>query len=161
MITINRALARQVRAVFRKALGITSHSLTYPLTLETGPDGLHVRAISPDAAVEYHQSGDLPAERLRVPFDLLNDCEGRKPEPVQLDPEGDKAVVARWRDGNVPQIVRCDVPGTPKLGAFPETTAGLTENPPRILVALHDAAQSTDPGSIRYATGCIQLRGGD
>ena len=49
MIQITRNLARQVRSVFRRALGITSHRLTHPLTFQAGPEGLTILARSPNA----------------------------------------------------------------------------------------------------------------
>jgi len=161
LITVTRSLARQVRAVFRKALGITLRGLTCPVTLETGPEGLRIRAISPDAAAEYREPGNLAPERLVVPFELMADCEGRKSEPVQIEPQGDRAIVAQWRDGKVPQLIRYDVPSNPTKLAFPGEPDSLTENPPAILAALHGAAQTTDRESVRFAIGCIQLRGRD
>ena len=35
----------------------------------------------------------------------------------------------------------------------------LTENPPRLLTALHDAMLTTDPDPVRFATDHIQVRG--
>ena len=58
MITISHNLARQVRAIFRRALKITSRGLTHPVTLQTGPDGLSVRACAYDVAIEYLALGE-------------------------------------------------------------------------------------------------------
>lgn len=59
-----------------------------------------------------------------MPLGLLTDCEGRKPEPAQLESDGDKAVVAQWRDESVPQIVGHDVPEKPKLAELAKRPPG-------------------------------------
>ena len=158
MITITRRLAGKLRVVFRKALNITRG--TGPaLHFATGPNGIRVRARCADAAVEYHVPGKLLQDEMCVPFELLSDVEARKDDPVQLEKQDDGRVVSGWRDGNVPQMVQYD-PVTPSdLDDFPGLPEQFTENPPRLLTALHDAMLTTDPDAVRYATDHIQVRG--
>ncbi len=158
MITITRRLAGQMRVVFRKALNITRR-FGPALHFTTGPDGIRVRAKFGDGAVEYHGPGSLPQDEMWVPFELLSDVEARKDDPVQIEMLGDGRVVAGWRDGKVPQTVQYD-PVEPKdAGGFPKPPRTLTQNAPRLLTALHECMQTTDPDSTRYALSCVQLRG--
>lgn len=61
MIEITRTLARQLRAVFRKAVPRSEgRGPRPPLTLHAGRDGLRVRTHHPEVAVEFHQPGTRP-----------------------------------------------------------------------------------------------------
>jgi len=159
LITITRRLAGQMRVVFRKALNMT-RSTGPALHFATGPGGTHVRAKCANAAVEYHVPGKLPQDEMWVPFELLCDVEARRDDPVQIEMLGDRRVLAGWRDGNLPQMVQYD-PVTPSdTDDFPETPETFAENPPGLLMALHDAMLTTTPDAARYATDHIQVRGG-
>ena len=62
MITLTRHLARQVRAVFRHALG-TSPRGPFPAVLfRADQHGLTIRSKSGMAAIERSMPGDCPAE---------------------------------------------------------------------------------------------------
>jgi len=161
VITITRSLARRVRAVFCKALGLRGRGLATPLLMEAGPAGLRLRASAADVAIEYCHPGSWPTERAVVPVELLADCEGRAAAPVEVHSERDSIVVARWDDGDVPQVCRYHVPEGPEAKPFPELPRRLAANPPGIVAALQQAAETTDPHSQRYAIGCIELRGRD
>ena len=157
MITITRRLASQLKPVFRRALRLTRGSGPV-ISIETGPEGIRVRAGCEDAAVEYRMAGEFQAEQLSVPFELLADVEARKDDPVNLEQAGEGRVSASWHDGNVPQMTQYEVEaGSGK--EFPEYPATTVNNPPRLLAALRDAMASADEAPTRYATGCIQLRG--
>jgi hypothetical protein len=158
LITITRRLALSLRSVFRRALG-AGRGAGPAVCLAVGPEGLRVRARLGDAAVEYHARGDFVPETLWLPFSFLADCEGRKDEPVQLEAQGEGRVMAQWRDGSVPQLVQYEAVEPPGTEAFPELPQTLTENPSSLLAAMHDAAETADPDSIRYALGCVQLQG--
>jgi hypothetical protein len=160
MIQITRNLARQIRSGFRRALNITPRGLSYPVTLQSGPNGLCIRAKSLDAAVEYHGSGSFPVEQITVPFEFLADCEGRKDEPVQLEAGTNGRIAVQWRDGSVPQIVQYDTaePGD-AAGKFPNLPEHFAQNPTSLLGAFEQAAETTDSGSVRFALGCVQMRG--
>lgn len=161
MITITRSLARQLRAVFRRALKITPKGAAYPILLDAGPNGLCVQAMNHETAVEYRRPGNLAPERLSLPFRFLVDCEGRKDDSVTIEVLSKKQCAASWRDGNVPQVVRYER-AEPKIQEeFPSLPDTLAENPAEFLSALDNASETTDPQSIRYAIGCILLRGGD
>ena len=156
MITFTRRLALQMRVVFRKALGVTRANGP-AVCFTTGPDGIHVRARTGDAAVEYHQPGDCPPEQILAPFELLADVEARRDDPVELEAPTEGRISVRWRDGSVPQMAQYDAPATPKAHDFPAAET-FAENPPGLLRALHDAVQTTDPAPIRFATDHVQLR---
>jgi hypothetical protein len=159
LITLTRNLARKIRSIFRRALNVTPRGLTYPVTFQAGPDGLCVRAQSPDAAVEYYAPGVLPVEQITVPLEALADCEGRKDEPVELEAADNEQVVVRWRDRTVPQLVQYAAAEPLDAAKFPPLPAQLAENPPGLVKALEDACETTDPDSLRFALGCVQVRG--
>lgn len=158
MITITRRLASRLKPVFRRALQLT-RGAGPAMSFATGPDGIHVRAVSENAAVEYHVAGEFQPQQLSVPFEVLADVEACRDDPVKLERAGDGRVTASWQDGDVPQMTQYDVECGPakEFPAFPSETAA---NPPRLLAALRDAMACTDEAPTRYATGCIQLRGG-
>jgi hypothetical protein len=131
LIALTRNLARKIRSIFRRALNVTPRGLTYPVTFQAGPEGLRVRAQSPDAAVEYYAPGVFPAEQITVPLEALADCEGRKDEPVELESADHDQVMIRWRDRTVPQLVQYAAEKPTDTGEFPRLPVQLTENPRR------------------------------
>ena len=67
MITLTRHLARQVRAVFRHALG-TSPRGPFPAVLfRADQHGLTIRSKSGMAAIERSVPGEYPADEILVP----------------------------------------------------------------------------------------------
>jgi len=159
LITITRLLARQLREVFRRALKTPSKGFAPAITFRTGPEGLRVGARSGSLALEYHAPGDDPPEEISVPWESLADCEARRQDPVQLEAVGDGYVVARWREGDIPQMVRYDPVDPKDAAAVPAGASPLAENPARLLAALRDALETTAPVGIRYATNHVQIRG--
>ena len=161
MITITRSLARQLRAVFRRA-GIGKVHGGYgqrALFLANG-DTLRIRGMSHNAAVEYqtaHQGGAVEA---LVPLDLLTDCEGSRPDPVQLDFSVADKVTASWTDKRVPVLLdfatSAPADTLPPFPPLPETFA---TNEPDLWIALREAAATTDQQPHRFALSCVQLCG--
>jgi hypothetical protein len=158
MISITRNLARQILTVFRRALNVTARGPGTPVMFRTGPDGLCVRAHTHDAAVEYHVTGSREEDEIAAPFELLNDCKGAKHDDVALEATGGGAVVAGWNDG-IPQVVQYDPPPRREAAKFPTMPDAMTENPPNLLAALHEAMSTADAESVRYALNHIQLDG--
>jgi hypothetical protein len=158
LITISRRLAFSLRAVFRRAFG-AGRGPGPAIGFAAGPEGLRVRARRGDVAVEYHAPGEITPETLWLPLSFLADCEGKKDEPVQLEAQGEGRVMAQWRDGSVPQLVQYEAVEPPETETFPGLPQTLTENPPSLLAAMHNAAETADPDSTRYALGCVQLQG--
>jgi len=160
MIQITRNLARQVRGVVRRALNITPRGKSHPVMFQTGSQGLSILARSPDAVIEYRAGGEYPSEQIVVPFEALADCEGRKEEPVELEAQADGRILARWRDGGAPQCVAYDAAKLAEAADWPPLPDSLAENPAMLLKALAEAGETTDTDAVRFATNCVQLRGG-
>ena len=157
MLTITRRQAQTLRAVLRRAFG--NFRGTGPvLGFIADAEGLRVRAMSADAAVEYRVPDERTAETLWLPFQFLADCEAKKDEPVELAVAGKGRVSAQWRDGSVPQITEYDSAPPRDADKFPALPETLVENPPTLLRALVDAYDTCDPESARYALGHIQLQ---
>lgn len=160
MITITRSMARLVRAVFRKALGMTARRRQPVVLIQSGAEGLHFKATYNDVAVEYRVPSQYPVESLTIPMELLQDCEGAKDDPVQIQQCGQGMIEAQWRHGSAAQKKRYDFRNPEEvLQGFPSSPAELSENPPRLLAALRDASDTSNPDPLRYATHRLQLRG--
>jgi len=156
LLTISRRLVRQLRTVMRRAFGARGHGPAVCFT--AAPGTLNVRAKLGNIAVEYTAAGEQPADTLWVPFQLLDDCQGKKDEPVNIERTGKGRVTAQWRDGSVPQTVRYDA-DPPRDAEFPSPPETFAENPPGLLEALAAAADTCDADSVRFATDHVQLRG--
>jgi len=158
LITITRHQARQLRTALRRALSRSGRNhLAVPIELHAGPEGQRVRARSDVAAVEYHESGERDADQLALPAAFLNDCEGRRHDPVRIERSADDNVIVQRTDGSVPQVVTYDA--SDANGEFPRPPEHLAENDPSLLNALAEAMNTTDSESTRYAINCVQLRG--
>ncbi len=157
MIVITRRLAKRLKTVFRQALNLSGRSEKPVVQLTAGSGGLRIRCGNGRAFAEFHLDGDQPKQTVFVPFDLLSDVSGNRNIPVEIRLHEGK-VSATWRDGAVPKAVQHD---HPKILAedWPSTPNRMIGNPPHLLSALRDAAETTDPDSARYSLGCIQLRG--
>jgi len=158
LITITRRLAGQLKTVFRQALHLSPRAIHPPVLIASSPAGLSIRCRTREAAAEYATSDASPEETLALPLKLLADIEGRREEPVGLERRDDQ-IVAQWQDREVPQVVQHDVPDK-TADDWPPMPEQLTENPSNLVQALDDACQTTDPDSVRFALGCVQLRGG-
>jgi hypothetical protein len=161
LITLTRSLVRQLRSIYRR-IGIKlSNHRQFHIVVETGASGLLVRARSAETIVEYHEPGELAAEQLVIPLEFLTDCEGPKSDQVTLEAHGTDKIVVTWTDKNIPQLVEYQAAKSKDVPTFPQPPEEFTENSPGLWKALHEASQSTDDASSRYALGYIQLRGSD
>ena len=154
-ITFNRRCAHQLRSVFRRAFGSRGPGPAVCFTAVAGT--LSVKASMCDVAVEHRIPQDQPAESLWLPFQFLDDCAGKKDEPVHVEPNGKDRITAQWRDGSVPQIVQYEIGAHADAEKFPTLPETMTENPPDLLEALTAAGETCDPDSVRYALGHLQL----
>jgi len=138
-------------------LNLPTRGLGFPVTFQTGSDGLWVRARTHDAAVEYHLPGSHDQDEIVAPFGLLNDCKGTKHDEVQLETTGGGEVIAAWTD-SIPQVVQHDPPSHHESVKFPgvpeemKQDLGPTEiRPPQFVThaqAYSSTDQATDDGEI-------------
>jgi hypothetical protein len=149
-------LARELRAVMRRAFGTRGHGPAVGFT--AAAEELRVRAKFADAAVEYRAPGEHTAETLWLPFHALGDFEGKQDEPVELAAVGKGRCTAQWRDGSVPQIVSYDVTEPHDVDKSPTLPETFAENSLALLEALSAAGETTDSDAVEYATNCMQLR---
>lgn len=159
VIEITRSLARQLRAVFKKAVK-RSPSVRPTVTFSAGPDGLRVRLHASPMAVEFKDDDARPPGEAVLFLDTLADFEGRGADPVVLEPGEPGKIVARWQDGGVPQVREYEQGHTDGLPPFPDFPIGVTSQDLRLLKALADASKCAAKDRIRYALDCVQLRGG-
>ena len=156
MITITQRLAFQLRSVMRRTFG-PFRGNGPAVGFIADKEGLIVRSMSTDAAVEFRDPGERPAETLWLPFEVLADVEGKKDHPVDLEATGNGQVSAQWRSGSVPQCVAYDVKEPFEADKVLDLPTEFTANPPELLHALHEASEVTESGNVRFATNCVQL----
>jgi hypothetical protein len=160
VITVSRIVLRQVHGLFRRAgIGRSPVGPAAQVELSSGPTGLSLCGLSHDVALQYHQPGELTAERCVLPSQVLEDCEGRRDEPVQIEIGSGPRATVTWRDGNVPQLVEYPLEPADRFEKFPSDPAEWIANQGALIAALRQAADTTDPESSRYALGNVQLRG--
>ena len=155
MVTVTRRLAQQFRAVLRRALGQVR--VGPAIGFIAGAEGLIVKSMYADAAIELRVPGQRAVETLWLPFTALDDFEGKKDDSVELAAADNGHVTAQWRDGNVPQMIEYDSAQPPDADKFPVSPSDFAANPPGLVQALHEASEVASSGNPRFATGCLQL----
>jgi hypothetical protein len=163
MITITRSMARQLRAVLRRA-GLTKgrHGNPAALRFNANADGLTLAASRIDVAIEYRHPGQFPVSQFALPMDVLAVVEGRDDGLVTFTPsDTGSTVTVRWTDRGVAKeqvfetLILADLPPVPGL---PERWA---DNDASLITALNDAMATRDAESTRFALGCVQVGGAD
>ena len=107
MVTITRRLAQQLRTVLRRAFG-NIRGKGPAIGFIAGKEGLIVKSIYSDVAIEFRLPGERTAETIWLPFEFLADVAGKNDEPVDLETTGDGQISVQWRTGNVPHAVTYD-----------------------------------------------------
>jgi len=156
LIPITRKLVKSQRSAFRAALGLSARAQGTPLHVKTGADGLCISAALFGRGIRYRLEGSFPEHEFWLPFEFLKATEGNRNDAVLIDPTPD-GINVQWVVDSVPQTRMFHVDNPPDAITLPEVD--FTDNPPELLVALSEAAQTCDFGSTRYALRCIQLRG--
>lgn len=158
MIQITRQLAKVFRSVFKRTFG---RQVTM-LSVRAGDDGLFIAFQGPTQTLRYHDPQPQEQETLLLPFQVLDDVQGPKAEPVFLNTRRPGVIGASWQQkGDYRELEYEALEPVPNTPAFPEWPAPNAEQPPTFLAALRDAYETTDLESSRYALGCVQLRGHD
>jgi len=161
LVTITRSLARQLRAVLRRAgIGKAYGGYRQRALFLADHNTLRIRAMTTGAAIEYQADQHVRAVEALLPLDLLAACEGSRPDPVQLDFSVADKVTASWTDKRVP-VVREFATSAPDdtLPPFPPLPETFTSNAPELWPALREAAATTDQQPHRFALSCVQLCG--
>ncbi len=157
MISFSRSLARQFRAVARRA-GLSARRGSF-VRLVTTADTLSVLVANHRVAVEYRASGGFMAADVTVPLQLFADCEGKSSDLVTIQPGEPGHIVATWEAGGVPQhrdYACVDETAQPTLPPMPTE---FVSNDPSLLTALRDGMETTETNGTRYALACVQLQG--
>ena len=162
MISVSRSLIRRFRTLHRRArITRAPGLLSKQVILRSGADGLRIRAVSDQVALEYHQPGNMDADEIVVPAELLACCEGRTADLVSLELRGDGKVLASWIDQGIPQTVEYDAVQDPGADSFPPVPESFEPNSPELCPALKAAVAIVPQDRSRYALDCLQLRGAD
>jgi len=156
LIPITRRQVKTVRSVFRAALGLAPQAQGPPLLVQTGSDGLVISAAMFGRGIRWRLAGSYPDHEFWLPFEFLRETAASRNDAVLLDPQAD-SVEVQWVVDSVPQTRTFHVDDPPEQLTLPDVE--FTENPPPLLAALAEAAQTCDDSSTRYALSCIQLRG--
>jgi hypothetical protein len=163
LLIITRALARQLRAVFRRAgIGRAYGGYGPRALFLTDQDTLRIRGLCHHAAVEYQAPYQGEPVQALLPLELLDSCEGKRPDPVQLDFRVADRATASWTDKKVPVVLEFAATAPDdKQPPFPPPPSTFATNGPDLWSALREAAATTDPQPTRHALSCIQFRGSE
>jgi len=155
LVTITRRLAQQLRTVLRRAFG-NIRGKGPAIGFIAGVEGLTVKSIYGDVAIECRLPGERTAETLWLPFEFLADVAGKNDEPVDLEATGDNQISVQWRTGNVPHAVTYDAVVPFEADKFPVLPKAFTANV-GLLQALHEASEVTASDNTRFSVSCLQL----
>jgi len=160
MIHISRNLARQLRALFRRAkLHKTYGGFGPHVHLTATTDGLRIHSQNFDLGITHLASAPGSDGELWLPIFALDDFHGKDDSRVSLAPAGKHRVTAQWTDRGIPHAKDYEItpPKTvPEPSAAPTTWSPLTAEQWH---RLGEATQAADESSSRYALGCLQLQG--
>jgi hypothetical protein len=157
LITVTRRTARLLRAVVRRALGLSGGSGP-SILFQARDNQLRVRASSDNVIAEYRRAGTSEDEQIWLPYECLSACEARNDDPLQIEVNG-AHVTVQWRDSSGPQMIQHELSETEDPEPLPESPNELEQNPPALRQALHHATLTAERKAIRYAVDHIQLRG--
>lgn len=157
MISISRLVARQFRAVARRAgLCKVAQPGSGCMRLLATADSLRLQATNGRVAIEYRVAGRFDAADITVPLQLFADCEAKTEASVTIRRNDSDGVTACWEDRGVPQQHDYPCHDSLELPAFSEE---LATNPSYLLGALRDAVATVDSTATRYSLDCLQLDG--
>ena len=157
MISISRSLARQFRAVARRAgLCKVGQPGSACVRLIATADTLRMQSTNGRVAVEHQTAGRFDPTDIAVPLQLFADCEAKNDGYVTIRRNDSSGIAASWADRGVPQHKEYSAANASEI---PVLSQELMQNPPNLLVALRDAKATTEGSSTRYALDCVQLNG--
>ncbi len=161
MIELPRALARDFRAVLRRALAeLAPRGQPPPVLCRAGPGGLSLYAGHDELAVRLHQAGDLSAAELALPGAVLATLEGGPAQAVTLEEVQPGRGRARWEQGGAARSAEFPTVHPSTIPPFPELPTELAPLPEGFLAALGEAARTTaDGATARLSLTRVQLRG--
>ncbi len=161
MIELPRSLARDFRAVLRRALAEQAPRGPLPAVLcRAGPDGLALHAAQDEVAVRYHRAGDHPPAALGFPAAALATFEGAGAGLAVLEETGVGRGRARWQEAGAARAAEFPTVPPDRVPSFPEEPAAPTPVAAGFLAALGEAARTTAERGGRLALARVQLRGG-
>jgi hypothetical protein len=156
LIILSRSHLKRLRRVFSLAWG-SSRAAQVPVQFGAAAGQLSIAVQDHEIAVSYSLPMDVPERSFAVPLELIKRCEGTKDEPVTLE-LADREVITRWADAGIPQVIPFQRLEPAELPPMPVEMA---DSGADFLAAIQAACETTDPDSVRYALGCVQLRGSD
>ena len=158
MITISRRTFRSIHQVFRAAFGSSAKKRPKSVVVQAGPAGLHIFASTEKQTICYHEELALPPAKVAIPWSWLRELESNSRDPVLLVTTAEGQTLARWHENAVPQV-RESPDTSATLAELPAIPEQMREQPREFIEALATAVTVTDDQSLRFALGCLQLRG--
>jgi hypothetical protein len=160
VIELSRALARQYRAVLRRALADQGMRSSPPVILcEAGEQGLSLHTRLGDVAIRYQRADPRTPGKIAFLASLLSQVEGRTDAPVLLEAVSDGRGRASWSEGGVPRVIEFDQPQSDRAPKLPELPARLSPMPDDFTRLLGDAVQTTAGEGTRFGVTRVQMRG--
>src|SRR5262249_50233776 len=140
MLEIPRSLARQFRAVLRRALAAQESRGSWPLVLcQADGHGLTLQARQGDVAVRYHLPGERAAEALAFRASAFAEFEGSTPDPVSLESVASDRRHARWEKGGESRELELETVTPDSVPPFPELPERFAPLPDSFLRAFQEA----------------------
>lgn len=156
MTTLPKSVLKSFHAVAKRLFGRGRNESVWLAVIAT-PEELVLRSAWNNAALEYRVRDQFEPATFAVQLEQLAACEAKSPEPVRFETSAE-GVTVQWLDRGIPQQAFC--PKTSQeLPTFPEKPTQLWTTDAGLLRAVADATDTSDAESIRYALGCVCLRG--
>lgn len=159
MISLYRKGLYVLRTILRRTLKVPPRGPGPTVHFCATLDSLRVRAMTTNDAVEYCLAGEFVPAAFSIPYAALSRWQAKRREAITFEVSSPNELRVSWIDGNVPQQETLSV-GESGPAEFPAMPEKLVANPPALFQALRAATETSDELSIRYALGCLQVRGG-
>jgi hypothetical protein len=160
LIVLSRAQVRLFRSVLRRSVVEQVPRGEWPLVLcEAGEPGLRLSALRGDVGLCYREAGERTADTLVFRSSVLQQIEGRTPDPVTLEQAAPGKGRARWDEGAVPRVVDFETVTADSAPTLPRAPSEWAAMPDGFLTVMDEATQTTAKESGRFALSRIQIKG--
>lgn len=158
MILLPQSVLRDCCAVFRRVLPKSNLARSAAnVHILGGRDGIRLRLVQPEVAVEYHHATVSETFSFAVAMAALTDCIGRGNGTVEFKPNKNDKVEIHWEQAGVSQCRECPLRALPQ--SYPDWPNRDVTNDPNLVGALSNAMQIPTGGAGRLALTQVQLRG--
>lgn len=158
MILLPQSVLHDCCAVFRRTLPKSNMArAAVNVQISGGRDGIRLRLVQPEVAVEYHHATVSEAFSFAVAITALTDCMGRGNGTVEFKLSKNDKVEIHWEQSGVPHCREHPLREFP--ASYPDWPNRDVANDPTLVGALSSAMQIPTGGAGRLSLTHVQLRG--